>query len=1005
MWLPAFLAVSLLGCDAQSSRDGRIRATLLDVTFPDPQDVNGEPLDASPQQAPLVQQIDLEFSVGPDAARLNATVLPIVDAAGAPVAGEWHVEGRHAIFTPALPLRPVGALLEDGSLDAGGGALSFGGDYALRTSPELFGFIASIAAPLLARFPDPADPRGIVVPFATLDVADDRALRGLAATPPQRIAADPVDGTTGISPNFFTDPDDRFPPRPAFTLTFDAPLRPESAMRFAELVQLLDLDDRPAARPDGVDLAVEVRLVENRRDRAVLEVLPGGVLPFGHLLALQHDGELKGIGELGAAAGAAELATTFTVADDPGGALRDLLVEGFEETKRRDGDAAQLARGELGAEWDRDDSDLLEAGFEFEGTGTLGRFLPVGPPPGTFTTVLLDTDSQLFPLFDGSTPDAPAGLTVNGGVFDFTDIDLPARVTLRVTGSQPLVLRATGSVRIAGTIDLHGEIGTSEFAYDSAFLSIPGGAGGPGGGRGGDAHPLVFFPADQLNYLSLVSPTFSEAGLGIDPADGVLKRIGGGGAQAGILDQKDSKGNYQTNDELGNCDEFRMGNGNCKIAGGGGGSLFRAGATPLDKSGNVLNGIANVHPDAAGGWLLSDDTTSLAGTGGLHPFADDGSTSNDFFGAHGQLTRLIGGQGGGGGGTLTDSYYCGNWCDLDSDPANDGCCANEDRMDRFGYGASVGDSRGGAGGGGGGAFRLAALGAITLEATAFIDARGGTGGGGEGIGCSYWGGGGGGGAGGTIALQSASSLFVAQGAILDVRGGRGDDASPNNDYLDCSNSGNGAMGDGGDGGHGLIQLQVASGSTATVVFPGTSDTNGSLRPPSSWIDPTNTLVPVESGPISRALSTWYDFGRISARSSGAPLLGFTGVDGAGFVLTDGSGNVVAPDLADFRCLYRGRINPATGDYEAGEEPQLDFVPVNATVQIEFQGADAIVPGSKEIDPATLTAWSGDVAIASGRQFLRWRVTFDLAADGSDLTLRSRRPALEQLQLHADYGSN
>ena len=89
-------------------------------------------------------------------------------------------------------------------------------------------------------------------------------------------------------------------------------------------------------------------------------------------------------------------------------------------------------------------------------------------------------------------------------------------------------------------------------------------------------------------------------------------------------------------------------------------------------------------------------------------------------------------------------------------------------------------------------------------------------------------------------------------------------------------------------------------------------------------------------------------------------------------------------------------------YLRGEEPRPDFVPVNATVTVEFQGADALVAGSKEVDPASLTVWSGEVAIANGHQFLRWRVTFDLTADGSDLTTATRRPVVERLEVEADF---
>jgi len=72
------------------------------------------------------------------------------------------------------------------------------------------------------------------------------------------------------------------------------------------------------------------------------------------------------------------------------------------------------------------------------------------------------------------------------------------------------------------------------------------------------------------------------------------------------------------------------------------------------------------------------------------------------------------------------------------------------------------------------------------------------------------------------------------------------------------------------------------------------------------------------------------------------------------------------------------------------------------VQVEFQAADAIAEGSKEVDPASLTSWSGTVSIANGKQFLRWRITFDITADGSNLTPTTRLPMAESIQVHAEF---
>jgi hypothetical protein len=997
------------GASAEFAATGR----LLSVEFLDPNDVNPEgdaagganqDLSAAPQAAPLTQQIRLHFSAPPDPGRINSTVLSIVDVANIPVPGRFSFDGGAVTFTPRLPLRAV-STTATGAIDDGGAGFKFDGSYLLRVGRRSFSFISDVDPGLRARYPDPLDAAGILVQFRTQRAPTGAEFRGVESRSPRLLATRPLDGTTSVSPNLHSDPEARFAPMEPFRLEFDGPIAPSTTQLNDTVFELLDLDDRPATHPLGLPLGIDVELVSNEIDGATVEVRPRGILPFGHLLALQFDRELKGLAEIGVPAGGPLMAATFSVAGDPGGELRDVIVEDFDDDSAAVRDIAEIGNGNVTADWDVERSSILQAALAFDGTGELGRFMPIAPRNGDTLTVVLDTASQSFPLLDGSTPDAPPGLVVNGGVFHFTEIDIPDGVEIRVVGSNPLVFKCTGSVRIAGDVWLDGKNGTSEYAYDSAITSLPGGAAVAGGGTGGESHPVVFHPPDEINYLTLVSPSWSGQGLGIDPADGLMKRIGGSGAQCGILDQADRNGKYQTDFEWVDCNEFRQGNGNCKIAGGGGGSSLRIGKYPQDNGGNRLDGIGNVVPDGTGRFLLDVQKTALlAGDAGNHPFAPDGTTLNDYFGKLGQLTRMIGGQGGGGGGSLTDSYFCGTWCDEDPDVANDGVCANGDRLpDLRGRSPSVGDSRGGAGGGGGGALLVQSLGAITVAAGGLIDASGGSGGGGEGLGCSYWGGGGGGGAGGMVVLQSAESILIEQNGVIDVMRGFGHDAAKGTGYLDCGNSGYNP-GDGGEGGNGLIQLQVPAGTTATVVSPGTNETNGSLRPPSSWVDSGNTLAPVEFKPESLALSRWYDFGRVIERAPVGtnPLFSFAGTSVHGFVITDAGGELPDPDGSDIEVGYLGQVDPATGAYRPGEEPRGDWIPPNATIRVEFQGADAVAPGSKEVDPATLSDWSGNVAIANGRQFLRWRITFDLTADGSELLPETRRPIVERIEVHAEF---
>ena len=87
----------------------------------------------------------------------------------------------------------------------------------------------------------------------------------------------------------------------------------------------------------------------------------------------------------------------------------------------------------------------------------------------------------------------------------------------------------------------------------------------------------------------------------------------------------------------------------------------------------------------------------------------------------------------------------------------------------------------------------------------------------------------------------------------------------------------------------------------------------------------------------------------------------------------------------------------------GEEPRSDFIPTNATIKVEFQGANAITEGSKEVDPATITSWATFPSIADGLQFIRWRITFDLTAKTSDpLSPETPRPTVQSIRVHAQF---
>ncbi len=1040
----------LLGCGGgggSSSGSFDSVGTLTGITFPDPEGVNATAVQVPPLAAPLVQQVEFTFSGNPRPSQVNAERLSIRDPSGFPVAGRFEVEANVVRFTPTLPRQTPTAASPHG--DAG---LRPGTSYNIRVGPSTWpSFIKAVDPAFLKAFADPADPQGVLVTFLTTTKTVDY-FRGLPAKAPRLTHSDPPDGAVGIGPHLYEDPEGLFPASHAFVLHFDAPMNPDASNLAG--FQLVDLDAKSAEFPLGLPLGVSAVLRSNELDGCTVEVRPSGILPFGHWLALEYPEQLLALAtpvsrnddrledpedRVDSQAVTTRVASTFTVASAPSDTIRDVLREDFQSRDRDD--TVDAAPGFLPADWNRRGSGRLEPGFAFQGNGELGAFRPLAPADGSVRTITLDTSRQSFPLLDGSTPEAAPGTEVLGGVFAFTCIEIPKGVTLRVRGSNPLILSATESVIIAGDVDLSGQAGTDEDAFDSAVTILPGGAGVAGGGRGGEGQPLAF-RGNVVSQSGLVSP--SRGGRGWGPSN--AQRSGGHGGQCGTFDtnvrvrkrfkgisapcdegffvEEDIDGKdwcisrivddkfWGTDVEI-DCNE--LSNDHHSLAfpiderrsyrppGGGGGSHLRVGQAPKQ------DGLGNVLADGQGNYLLRRPAdfgdgwdVLLRGQPGDWPFSD-GVASNNFIGVRGEQAVAFGGQGGGAGGSALDGYFCGHWCKSDANPDNDGVCRSDPI---FGSNPTVGsssvDARGGAGGAGGGAFVVESLGPIVVAEGASLNCRGGNGGGGEQLGCGNYSGAGGGGSGGCVILRSATDLEIQDKVSIDVRGGNGRNASNwQGALLSCTQLNTRNRGSGGGGGRGLIQLQVPRGQTADV-DAGAELTSG------SWVDQNNDRNPVEFTPVSVAVSSWYDMGRVVERPPRGthPSFRFTGTDDQGFVRTDGFGNVVNAGRSDIRVDFLGQSDPTNpGQFLPGLEPRSHFIPANATVRVEFQGGEPVVPGSKEVDPETQTDWSVRASVADGHQFLRYRITFDIAADQGEQGVvgpDSPRPVVQEIKIRAEF---
>jgi hypothetical protein len=377
----------------------------------------------------------------------------------------------------------------------------------------------------------------------------------------------------------------------------------------------------------------------------------------------------------------------------------------------------------------------------------------------------------------------PAGSTfvydTSSGPLVLTDLTIEAGGTLRALGPRAFRVRATGSLRIDGRLELSAFDSPGVQTLNTTNISEPGSAGGPGGGRGGTGNPLTTqsSPSGTNGHGPVVGP-----------------REGGGGGESGI-----------SSASLGT-DERRPG-------GGAGGALAADQPVHPDPL-NPLN-LGLIAGRGANGWPTALGVRALTppprgGALGQRAFVDADPT-NDFFGFRllstgviqvGELQSVVGGSGGGGGGNAINGLV---WPPPVFNP--------------------TADEKGAGGGGGGGVGILLAY-QITLGPLGRIHADGGDGGGGENtIFLNRVGGGSGGGSGGYLVLQARNvDLSAASDRALTALGGRG---GPGKDNAF------GAVNAGGNGGPGVIAIHVPP-SVGGPILP-TGKTLSDLSAPTALV--------------------------------------------------------------------------------------------------------------------------------------------------------------------------
>ena len=1009
-----------------------------------------------PVGAPLGQTIVFEFDGKPNINGGVADGLPIridvTNSLGQDVGrfafGTYKVKDNKIIFNPRLP---------SSALPSGFGPQSDNESDASLPGllPEtVYSIDVSIGGPnSIPNLTKVAKSVVLPVKFQTMPTLQgDFAIKAYYNNAPSKAAEvkkkkiKPTPGIDELYPNPFEDTAGLFTSIPSsnrapFKLVFDGPLNPSNANISSDTIRLRATADATGA---PVDLAVtaDVVLTSNEIKKSKVYVFPSGILPLGHTIEVQISDKLESLSGAvvtpGPMAPVYKKVAKYRVAldPDPGSPVDDRIIEDFDTNEAQD--TSIVAQGLQLASWDSQNSNHLRAAFGFGGDGSLGRFLA----PDEAIVINLDTDFQQFPLFSGATPDVTPGTSVSGGVFAFTDFHLPPKATLRIRGTNPVIITCTGDVLIEGLIDLNGANGTRDDTFDSAITPQPGGTAGAGGGKGGDSHPVVVpSGAQSLNFIQ--TPQFGQSGFGPFNTPGG----GAGGGQCGA--SLPWIGFASTP----NCANFGATGDGSRGSGGGGGSLnvyfpladgaqdpnvaisgrrgaigignhlpvvFDPDETPIPIApepgtyqatpGNPTNALARVNPNPTfdqaykdgliwdkgqmnvdeSFWAKTHNVT-FGGTPGPLPF-QDADPENNYIGAGGELQTLIGGQGGGGAGSRTEgsTYICRQSIFLS-----------------LGLPFTVNDAKGGGGGGGGGGMLLQAIGTITFAGpNARIEATGGNGAGGEQTGGSNRGGSSGGGSGGVVILQSAADVLMndagLQSVVIDVSAGCGHDAtnlSPSNGTgLPGGDSAVLQVGDGSPGGPGLVQIHVPDDSNivkskisadhfATALNIKCSGSSNGTSPFDPLVDTSKTPTPLTSRSVAR--SVWYDLGAVTsdfrppivtpAGALDGPIYGVPG-QGPFFRGTDPlSGDVMTDDDGFV-------LDPFNNDIEV-DSPDLllaDYIPSSApnfqTVNVLFQGADedAANPGTPDL--ATMTPLVADITQLNGKRFLRWQVSFDIATN-------------------------
>lgn len=610
--------------------------------------------------------------------------------------------------------------------------------------------------------------------------------------------------------NLYSDPDTSV----AIVIAFNQALSPASTNINSERMRLEYFDTSGS----WVPLETRVTLVANctlTGSRVRLE--PVGVLPQGtELRAVVLAGITDLVGEPSASSEETFAIVPTIEFDFTSLSPADSGADEFPEEFTFGGDG-ELSFQDTEALFDSPQADWgdgrLSAAFQFDGTGG---------PGGEFDWLVGNGDSIVVDTDDGAIVEED-GVTVqlfDDGVINVRNMTIELGGDVRVQGSKPLVIQATGTVIIRGTLDLSGFDAPNVVLPNTGNVRSEGGAGGPGGGRGGFANEVVTNSTPRGSF-------------GQGP--GAVPNIGGQGGETG----------------------FSSGAKDTRRPGGGAGGRFAR----VTGAGLVAEAGTNGHPESTG--AVTGELPARGGALSAGPFPD-GVTNNDFFGTRaqgtsgnvtglirGELSSLWGGYGGGGGGNAVFSgqFPTPNWT-----PAS--------------------DEKGAGGGGGGGGLYIRSLGPIRFGASGLIRCNGGRGGIGENTqALDHVGGNGGSGSGGHVILETASHVDFTDGGVVGAN--RDFITAVGGARIEGADTSGGDVSFGGAGGAGVIQLHVPNSLAAPTTFGGNSDIfvpNAAGNALDNIASPAALPLVPTFGSRSLARSEWISIGGAEQKSSGIPSL-------------------------------------------------------------------------------------------------------------------------------------